>query len=424
MQFNIKGGIQYQFTSINRDEYQNLFDFFRHKNLNILNANQNAISVSERGRVRKEAMGDDPYLAQLDAETRAALDSEEDDDDYVAPNKSESEEESSGDEVPEDAGSDDEKTEKKKKPKKKKEDDGKSKKKKKDKKDKKKKKKGPKKPRDAFHFFSKERKHKLKEEHADKSSSDIKTLLKEEWEKLDEAAKAPYEDKAKADEKRYEEEKANQSEDKMDVDSGGDSGGEEAGSPKKKSKRGRKKKRPGEPKKPLSAYMIWSVKKMPEYKAKNPEMDFSELSKLLGAEWKKLDAAEKSEVEDLAMKEKERYKQEMETYEEKIAKGEIIIPDDDDEEAPKNEKKKDKSEKSPKKAKKPAASPEKKKKDKDKDVQMADASKPAKSSAAADNKIKIKNPTSTSSSSSNAAKPATSKPDASKQSGVAPMQTS
>ena len=61
-----------------------------------------------------------------------------------------------------------------------------------------------------------------------------------------------------------------------------------------------------------SAYMFFANKRRPELQAEHPNLKVTELSKMIGAEWKALDAAGKAESEAAAAADKERYSTEME----------------------------------------------------------------------------------------------------------------
>lgn len=98
-------------------------------------------------------------------------------------------------------------------------------------------------------------------------------------------------------------------------DDGSDSEDE---SPKKKKakapKKAKAKKDPNAPKKPLSAYFMFSKENRERLKEANPDAGVSDIAKLLGAEWKNVTAEEKAKYEKMAAKDKARYKEEMENY--------------------------------------------------------------------------------------------------------------
>jgi len=58
-------------------------------------------------------------------------------------------------------------------------------------------------------------------------------------------------------------------------------------------KRVKRKKAPGEPKRSLTAFMLFSQAKRAKVKSDNPEASFGEMGKLLGELWKKAKPDEK-----------------------------------------------------------------------------------------------------------------------------------
>lgn len=72
----------------------------------------------------------------------------------------------------------------------------------------------------------------------------------------------------------------------------------------------KQKKDPNAPKKPLSAFMIFSNEQRGRIKKENPEDDFGTIGKKIGQEWKALSEDEKSIYVEKAQKEKERYQSE------------------------------------------------------------------------------------------------------------------
>jgi hypothetical protein len=97
--------------------------------------------------------------------------------------------------------------------------------------------------------------------------------------------------------------------------------------PKGKGKK--EKKDPLSPKKGLSSYMCYFKENRERIKSENPDAEFGEIGKLIGAAWKALDEDEKAVYEQMSEKDKARYKKDMAEYE----SGEV-------EEKPKKEAKK------------------------------------------------------------------------------------
>ncbi|KMU85076.1 non-histone chromosomal protein 6 [Coccidioides immitis H538.4] len=67
----------------------------------------------------------------------------------------------------------------------------------------------PKRGLSAYMFFAKEQRENVREENPGISFGQVGKLLGERWKALSDKQRAPYEEKAAADEKRYEDEKAN-----------------------------------------------------------------------------------------------------------------------------------------------------------------------------------------------------------------------
>ncbi|GAA5862053.1 hypothetical protein JCM3774_006153 [Rhodotorula dairenensis] len=102
------------------------------------------------------------------------------------------------------------------------------------------------------------------------------------------------------------------------------------------------KKDPNAPKRPLSAYMLFSQDKRAEVKEEKPDVSFGEIGKILGAKWKEADENERKPYEDKAAAEKVRYEKEKAAYDaenpdasskpkKKPAKKAAKSDDDDDE---------------------------------------------------------------------------------------------
>jgi hypothetical protein len=72
---------------------------------------------------------------------------------------------------------------------------------------------------------------------------------------------------------------------------------------------------PNAPKKPLTSYMCFCKDKRLEIKVSNPGLKLPQISKMLGAAWKSLSEAEKGLYIQKALLDKERYSNDMKTYE-------------------------------------------------------------------------------------------------------------
>jgi len=150
--------------------------------------------------------------------------------------------------------------------------------------------------------------------------TEIMKALAAKWKALTEREKEPYEKKAKAEKERYEIEMKSyrpaesSSEDSSDSDSKGKKrrGGRNAGTKKKP------KKDPNAPKRPMTAYLIYSnenrEKLKQELKKSNPEAKVTEVVKILAERWKNESEEVKKKYQNKAAIEKEKYTVELEAY--------------------------------------------------------------------------------------------------------------
>jgi len=109
-------------------------------------------------------------------------------------------------------------------------------------------------------------------------------------------------------------------------------GSKKAAAGDKKAKKGKKtekkKKDPNAPKRPLSAFMYYSQKQRPNVKKENPTATFAEVAKILGEQWKALDASLRKEYDKSAADDKKRFEKQKAAYEKGVPAGK----DEDDEE--------------------------------------------------------------------------------------------
>ncbi len=98
-------------------------------------------------------------------------------------------------------------------------------------------------------------------------------LLGEEWKKLSDEDKVPYEEQAEEDKQRYRKEMENYTPPSDDDDSDSDDGGGK----KKKAKRAKKDKDPNAPKKPLNAYMLYGNSVRSQIREENPDLSMPEV---------------------------------------------------------------------------------------------------------------------------------------------------
>jgi HMG (high mobility group) box len=106
--------------------------------------------------------------------------------------------------------------------------------------------------------------------------------------------------------------------------------------PKGETKKATKpKKDPNAPKKPLTSFMLFSNEVRSQIKKENPDMTFGELGKKIGELFRALSNEKKQKYEDMAKREKERYKKALMEYEsgnKKAARDDDGVDDEDDDE--------------------------------------------------------------------------------------------
>jgi len=77
----------------------------------------------------------------------------------------------------------------------------------------------------------------------------------------------------------------------------------------------KEKKDPLSPKKGLSSYMCYFKENREKIKSQNPDAEFGDIGRLIGAAWKSLDEDQKAVYEALSKKDKKRYENDMAKYE-------------------------------------------------------------------------------------------------------------
>jgi hypothetical protein len=97
-------------------------------------------------------------------------------------------------------------------------------------------------------------------------------ILAEKWKALTDEERKPYEDKSAKDKERYQKEMAN-----YEVPEEFAKGSKGNPSSKKKpAAKGKKKRDPNEPKKPMSAFLLYSGEVRPQIKEENPDLSFGD----------------------------------------------------------------------------------------------------------------------------------------------------
>ena len=105
----------------------------------------------------------------------------------------------------------------------------------------------------------------------------------------------------------------------------------------KKPAKKKKEKVPGQPKRNLSSYFIYVRENREKVIADNAGISVTEITKILGAQWKALSAEEKAPYEEKAAEDKVRYAREMDEF--KKNGGEVKVPTKSKKSSEKKEKK-------------------------------------------------------------------------------------
>merc|ERR1712217_391444 len=71
---------------------------------------------------------------------------------------------------------------------------------------------------------------------------------------------------------------------------------------------------PAPPKKAMNGYMFFANDRRPKLKKEKPDLPITEVAKLMGAEWKEMDAKKQKPYVTKADKDKKRYEKELATY--------------------------------------------------------------------------------------------------------------
>ncbi|XP_072512439.1 high mobility group protein B2-like [Salminus brasiliensis] len=118
----------------------------------------------------------------------------------------------------------------------------------------------------------------------------------EDWKALSPSEKKKFEDLAKADKVRYDEEMKHYV------------------PPKGMGAKGRKKKDPNAPKRPPSAFFIFCSEHRPTVKSEYPSLTIGSIAKKLGEMWSKLSTKERSPFDQKAVLLREKYEKEVAAY--------------------------------------------------------------------------------------------------------------
>jgi hypothetical protein len=188
----------------------------------------------------------------------------------------------------------------------------------------------PKRPRSSYILFSSDNRSDVKSDNPDMSATEITKEVARLWRDADEDVKSEYKEKALEDKKRYEEEMENYL----------PSEGFEKEIKTKKSK----EKDPNAPKKPCTAYIIFSSDFRKKVKEEEPTISTTDITKRLAQMWKDVDDKTKSKYEKKALEDKKRYEEELKDY--NSSKNEDDKPkhnDDDEDDDDEDDEKKSKT---------------------------------------------------------------------------------
>jgi len=198
----------------------------------------------------------------------------------------------------------------------------------------------PKRPKSSYLFFCEDKRDLVKEAEPELKATEVTSKLGQLWKALSEKQKQKYVKKADQAKEHYNEEMKS-----YVRPSDEELAKLEASKPKRKgSKKGKgksKRKESGAPKRPMTAFLLFSMEKREEVKADNPDLKGTDISKELGRMWKDdfADAESRAKWVDQAEKEKERYKKEMASFNESKKDAADAESDAEKEEKPKTKAK-------------------------------------------------------------------------------------
>lgn len=318
LEIELKNGDTHTFTSMNRNEFTPLCNFFKSKKLPIQNLKGTQNLTTSSGRFTNnntsyvemdEAMGlgddsDDGSEGDSDFKLKSGASGSSDDDEGSGYSEGDAQMADTDEDEDDDAGFEDEKPKKTKKRKTPSDEATPVKKVGRKKKDKN----APKKALSSYMFFANTNRPIIKAASPDITFAEMAKKLGTLWKELDEDGKVEYVAMATADKSRY----AKEMETYVPPEDEGESdGGKKGKSPKKKKnpvKRG------------LSSFMCFSAAMSATIKEENPDATFAERGKLMGEKWRAMSEEDKKEYKVLSDKSRADAQVKAAEYEEK-AKG-------------------------------------------------------------------------------------------------------
>mmetsp|Transcript_3840 Transcript_3840/g.4781 ORF Transcript_3840/g.4781 Transcript_3840/m.4781 type:complete len:264 (-) Transcript_3840:755-1546(-) len=165
---------------------------------------------------------------------------------------------------------------------------------------------GPKKPLSAYTLFVMQNRPRVSSQNPNMSFAEVASKVGLMWRELSEGKREQFRKKADQDKTRYEKEKE---EWKIRASQ----------APPPEEERGKRKKRKGAPKNPLSAYTCFVMEMRPIVGAEHPEMTFGEVAVQVGQMWRNLDPEKRLNYTHKAEIDKQRYENEMVAWNAKLA---------------------------------------------------------------------------------------------------------
>jgi len=180
----------------------------------------------------------------------------------------------------------------------------------------------PKRPMTAYFLFMNDKRAEIKAENPDAGVAEVAKLGGAMWKNVSDTDKAKWTAKHEEAKQAYEvamkEYRRKIADGEIEAPSGG--GGATKG------KRVKMEKDPNAPKKPSSAYFLFMNEKRAQVKEENPDASIGDTAKIIGALWGKMSAEDKEGWNAKYEVAKERYNEEFNEYQRKIAAGEIEAP--------------------------------------------------------------------------------------------------
>ena len=167
----------------------------------------------------------------------------------------------------------------------------------------------PKNTRNAYTFFFKEQRKGVNDENPGAAFGEITAKVADMWNNLQDAQKESYEKEAAKDAKRYETERSDWDKKVRELGSEPEDVIRNLREAKK-----RRKNRVKKPKGARNPYVLFSMDKREELKDEG--LEFDDMTRRLGQEWKKVSAKDRKKYEKAAAKDKVRHEEEMKKFRE------------------------------------------------------------------------------------------------------------